>query len=158
MRQRYKYGYLNLGRVRIPPLPAFIVMTARDSGTQYLLSHTGAVGSLFLHLSTTIPTTPDVHFYGPNDGPYVNNGRVRLFIEGDVLQGELVARPDWPVSNERVLTRSGLGRTFLEVYADDSWMPGDPLNLVEVTGDDRDEDTECTTSSLGCMQLPFALG
>lgn len=112
-------GYLFMGKARIPPLPMNIVMTDRTTGTDYFLSHTGDVGSLVASLSTTIPTKPDTRTYGPYDGPYVD-GTIRLYVSNAVLLAERISPADYQIHTQRVLTRSGNGRTFLEVaVADD---------------------------------------
>jgi hypothetical protein len=59
-----------------------------------------------------LPTTPDVVRYGPYDGPYVTPGTWRLYIASGTLAVESSTTPH---GNQRVLARSGLTRTFLEV-------------------------------------------
>jgi hypothetical protein len=101
-----------MGPVRVPPLPQWIVMRDRDDDTDYVLSHSGEVGTLEIVLSSTLPTTPDVVRYGPYDGPYVTPGTWRLYITSGTLAVESSTIPH---GNQRVLARSGLTRTFLEV-------------------------------------------
>jgi hypothetical protein len=110
-------GLTDMGPVRVPPLPQWIVMRDRVLGVDYVLTHSGNVGNLEIATSLTLPTTPDVARYGPYDGPYLSPGTWRLFLAGGELNLEQSAIPH---GNQRVLARSGLTRTFLEVLVNDA--------------------------------------
>jgi hypothetical protein len=108
-------GYLDMGRPAVPPLPNFFVLTARDNGVQYVLTFTGTAPALTFALSTTLPTTPDVTYYGAYAGPYVASGTRRLFVTGGALASEALAAGDLPVQQGKVLARRGVETTVMEV-------------------------------------------
>lgn len=107
-------GYWNMGRPEYPPLPMWIVMEDRTTGTQYVLTYTGDAGSLVLDLSTSLPAR-NFALYGPLDGPWLN-GVVRLYIDSGTLLSEVVyPRPG--NFNPRVFARRGVERILLEITA-----------------------------------------
>lgn len=108
-------GLWNLGRPEYPPLPMWVVMTDRVTGTQYVLKHAGSVGSLTLDLSTELPAR-NYALYGPKDGPWLN-GNIRLYISAGTMAAEIVyPRPgNW---NPRVFARRANQRILLEITAD----------------------------------------
>lgn len=128
--RKTRYGYLDMGPARIPPLPQYLVMRDRADGTDYLLTHTGEVGNLEFALSAVLPTSPDVIFHGPHDGPYLA-GTVRLYLDGGSLHGERVDRA-WSIAGPRVLTRRDNERAFLEIGLPDTWHIGDDFTFTEI--------------------------
>lgn len=124
-------SWWNLGRPRVPPLPQNIVMEDRDTGQEWFLTHTGTSPALTVELSADLPAQPDVVRYGPYKGPYLSNGQVRLYVASGVLAGEY--GDGLQHYNQRVLTRRALERSFLEITAEDGWMPGDALTYTLVT-------------------------
>ena len=153
LRQRNTvYGYLDMGRAQIPPLPPYTVFTDRADGTLWLLSYTGTDPDYVIVLDDDLPTTPDVEFYDPLDGPYVGRGRVKLFVEGGVLQGELADTSDATIRNRRIFARVTGTNTMLEITAPDDWVPGDPIVVVPIPGGDS-----FPYPSIGHMSIPFVI-
>jgi len=107
-------GYWNLGRPAVPPLPAFVVMTDRVTGTLYVLTYTGASPSLALSVSATIPARNRT-VYGPMEGPYLN-GNVRLYVSSGSLLSE-VLYPSPGSWGPRVFARLNNQRVLLEITA-----------------------------------------
>lgn len=109
-------GYWNLGRPQVPPLPAFIVMVDRTTGTEYVLTLSGTSPSLSLNISATLPAERLRSNFGPMDGPYLR-GNVRLYVDGGVLLSEvLFPRPG--IWGPRVFARRLNERVLLEITAD----------------------------------------
>lgn len=111
-------GYWNMGRPQVPPLPAFIVMTDRVTGTEYVLTLSGTSPALALSVSSTLPAERLRASYGPYDGPYLN-GEIRLYISNGALASEV----PWPKPgnwNARVFARRSNERTLLEITSDAS--------------------------------------
>lgn len=129
MEKPNRFGYWEMGTVKIPPLPHYIIMTDRSTGTQCLLSHTlsGSAPTTVL-MSTTLPSTPDKHAYGPYEGPYIANGTRRLYVSSGTLFSEAVTDAQ-PVAQQRALSRR-ISNTaaFLEV----GWS-GSALTYTVVT-------------------------
>jgi hypothetical protein len=126
-------GLWNMGRPRVPPLPAAIIMTDRTTGTLYQLSQLGDPGSLTLNVTTTLQQQPDKSFFGPNDGPYLPRTPdlgVRLWLDNGTLKGELYQPP--LISGPRVLTRKAWKRVLLEITVGPDWQPGDPFVFTEI--------------------------
>src|SRR3990167_3608969 len=111
-------GHTDMGMIRIPALPQFIVMTDRADGKLWVLTH-GSDGEhiainddltvLDLGQRTWTSTT-----YGPNDGPYLpTNPGVRLIVRAGRLGYEFITQ-DQGVSDQdqaRLLTRRRVQRT-----------------------------------------------
>lgn len=83
-----------MGSIQIPPLPPQIIMTDRDTGTLWLLSHTttppAADGWGFISINDTYDTRNDVVVYSAYEGPVVLAGdppdtTIRLLIRGGLL-------------------------------------------------------------------------
>lgn len=109
-------GYWNLGRPQVPPLPAFIVMMDRTTGTEYVLTMTGDSPSLALDVSATLPAERLRRDFGPMDGPYLN-GNTRLYVDSGTLLAE-VLYPSPGIWQPRVFARRANERTLLEITAD----------------------------------------
>lgn len=125
---------------RIPSTPQFIVITDRDDGTLWTLSHdvTGdyiAINDQGLNIGGSLPSEEwtDVRFYGPYEGPYLAiptrlqaaNPRLklRLLIRGGYLGYELIEDPtNTGHANHRVLTRRGLSRVYREIIVPQEWV------------------------------------
>lgn len=122
-------GFWNMGRPRIP-LPGYVVMTDRSTGIDYFLGQEGDPGSMAVSLEHWDGTIRQpFHDYGPDGGPYLNSGRVKLYIDEQTL---LAQDADGTISDPRVFTRDGaFGRHVLEITAPANWKPGDPLTYTE---------------------------
>lgn len=128
MRARYK-GFYDLGKVRVPPLPQFIVMEDRTTATQWLLSREIDDGVDRVMLTDTFNLSPyvgRVYFYGPNDGPYIaTNPIIKLFVDNGILGYEEAELPRR--LNLSIMARKGVERRVLHIYAPDGWLFGDEL-------------------------------
>lgn len=122
-------GFWNMGRPRLP-LPGYVVMTDRSTGVDYYLGQEGSPGSMAVSLEHWDGTIRQpFHDYGPDGGPYLNSGRVKLFIDEETLIAEAA---DGTISDPRIFTRDGaFGRHVLELSAPDDWQTGDPLVYTE---------------------------
>lgn len=84
--QREVKGFTDMGPIRVPYLPLYIVMEDRDDGTLWALSH-GADGEHWA-INDELPPAGGTDFkqYGPFDGPYIaGNSKIRLLIRGGRL-------------------------------------------------------------------------
>lgn len=123
-------------RVRVPPLPEFMVLTDRDDGTLWVLSHdiTGeyiAINDEGLlknpAVSSTIRRT-EFHVYGPFDGPIVPDrptnpygqaeAQKRLLVRGGYL-GYEATEPE--CEQGRVMTRRLVSRILREIIVPTTW-------------------------------------
>lgn len=117
MRRRRIHGYTDMGQIVIPPQPTYIIMTDREDGTLWHLTHNTTVfstdGNGYISITDSIPTTPDKFVYGPYDGPYVqerNNLQehtiVRLLIRNGFLGYEMFEQvPVQSIDTKSVITR-----------------------------------------------------
>lgn len=124
-----------MGKPRVPPLPHYIFMRSRDDFNDiFVITHSGTPGALTLLVTNqNMPVTLERVLYGPYDGPYIENGRVRLFVDNGALDGEFVIPPS-PIHNQqRVLSRRANERSFLELSAPASWKPGTQLTKTEIS-------------------------
>lgn len=129
--RRTVHGYTDIGRIRIPPLPQYIVMTDRADGTRWLLTYNlseGPDGDGRISITDMLPSTPDVLLFGPYDGPYLDGtdqqGRpiIRLLIRSGRLGYEQVMiQGITSIANVRILTRLGLSHIFREIIIPSSW-------------------------------------
>lgn len=124
-------GYTSMGKPRVPPLPQFIIMQDRSTADFYVLTHTGVAPALTLEPSLALPTKPDKVYYGPYDGPYLN-GNVRLYLSGGVLSAEFAQGPGLNYQ-QRVVSRRGNERDFVEITAPAEWQEGDPLTYTVIS-------------------------
>lgn len=108
-------GYHNMGRPQVPPLPAFVVMEDRVTGTQYVLGLTGDSPTLALDVSATLPAERLRRDFGPMEGPYLR-GNIRLYISSGTLTAEVVY-PSPGIWGPRVFARRANERTLLEITA-----------------------------------------
>lgn len=123
-------GYWNMGRPRLP-LPGYVVMTDRSTGVDYFLGQEGTPGSMTVSLEHWDGTIRQpFHDYGPDGGPYLNGGTVKLFIDEETLMEEAA---DGTISDPRIFTRDdAYGRHLIELTAPNGWTPGTPLVFTEV--------------------------
>ena len=118
-RYRDSYGRLNvdgelwMGGYRTPPMPHRSALTDITTGEIRVLSHLEDLTEI--ELVEVNDRWPDVHVYGPHDGP-VSNGW-RLYLDGDELGFEQDLR-SINQTNGLILTRRGWDRTVLQVTAD----------------------------------------
>lgn len=122
-------GYWNMGRPRLP-LPPYVVMTDRSTGIDYFLGQEGSPGSMAVSLEHWDGTIRQpFHDYGPDGGPYLNGGKVKLYIDEATLHAVVGTAA---ISDPRVFTRDdAFGRRLLEITAPINWKLGDPLTYTE---------------------------
>jgi hypothetical protein len=106
----------------IPPRPRFVVLTDRDDGTLWVLSHdtTGNYVAIndrgLLRVGDITTAYTDVTVYGPYDGPYLpGHPELRLLVRGGYLGFEKVTPAQ--VQQARILTRRGVSGTLREIVA-----------------------------------------
>ncbi len=132
-------------RPRVPPLPPFIVLTDRDDGTLWVLSHdsTGeyvAINDEGLLVNSAVSLTkkfPDYVVYPPFDGPVIAdpptnpyaqaNRQKRLLVRGGYLGYEDI-EPE--VEQGRVMTRRRMSRILRRIIVPDSWRSFDSGSLT----------------------------
>lgn len=91
--RRNRWG-TDMGPPRIPPQPAFVVMTDRADGTEYVLNHT--TSPYRLTLNDSLPTgvqALEIHRFGAYEGPYLYRQGVpvvRLGVRSTRLLYEVV--------------------------------------------------------------------
>lgn len=120
--------------MRIPPLPKFIILTDKDDGTEWLLTHSDDdVDGVDLHISindaglsgVSTLESPNVIRYPANEGPLVGHG-LRLFVR----DGRLGLETTDTVGYAPVFTRVGVERESHELRV--VWGEGDDLGLAFV--------------------------
>src|SRR5262245_52254782 len=100
MTRRTVQGYLDMGRIQIPPLPQNIILTDRADGTQWLLSHSDRTepssdgeGHIAI-ISNFHLTDSDYVIYGAYDEPVLKEDpRVRLIVRGGRLGYDIEELP-----------------------------------------------------------------
>lgn len=137
-KRRRVQGFTDLGSVHVPPFPQHIVLTDRDDGTQWALSHQDDAGTPRVILTDTIPSTPDKYIYGANEGPIVatSAGRYRLLVrDGRLGYEDLGASPHCADRDQhRILTRKDKERTIYEIIEPADFSALDPeLGYEDVT-------------------------
>lgn len=119
-----------MGRIRIPPLPQYMVLIDRDDDTRWMLTHTltPATSDGFGYFSITTPVPRNVYDYmtfGKYDGPILSTQpTVKLLVRGGYLGYE---QETLPISitdrdNPRILSRRGVARESREIYIPNSWV------------------------------------
>ena len=119
---RYKRwrGFLNMGRPRVPPLPAWVKMTDRATDTEYYLTQEGTSPALTLLLTTTVPGDRNRREYFKYTGPYTPDGNWKLYIENGVLSAEAAPAPSFVRNRDpQTFTRRAYESTLLRVDVDD---------------------------------------
>lgn len=141
--RRRVQGYIDMGKVRVPPLPQYMVMTDRADGTLWLLSYNltdlnpPADGFGRISITDVLPSTPDKLIFGPYEGPYVQevtneqgNPIIRLLIRDGHIGYEM---PNFgpgvqSLDTARVLTRRGVANILREIVVPLAWRSaGDTL-------------------------------
>lgn len=120
-----KFGFWDMGKPRIPPLPQAILMWDRSLAQYMLVSHTGEGLNLSFFADPAGYNGTDKLAYGPYDGPYLPDGW-RLYLEEGALLGEAYTRDGAgrEFSSPRVLTRRGNETTLVEIVAKSVEVPG----------------------------------
>lgn len=139
-RPAFWYGYTDLGKPRVPPLPQRIILTDRADGTRWLLTFnlTPSTSDGYGHISITdtIPRSFDQDYfeYGAYDGPYVpgSGGGARLLVRSGRLGFD-----DGPIpqgisddNQGRIFARVGLQRGFREIIIPSTWKAGQDNTLA----------------------------
>lgn len=134
-------GYTNLGRLRVAPLPQFIVMVDRGDGTEWVLSHAMHEGLIHVSIDSEGLERPapledrrDFHYYGPYDGPYIgSNPRVRLLIRDGYLGYDYPELPSGVSDRDQqlVTTRKGVQKRSHEIVVPTTWRRFDDMLAFE---------------------------
>lgn len=140
-RRRIVRGYLDMGRAEVPPLPQNIVLTDRDDGTLWQLSHNTVIHSLdgVGHISIKDPSSFNSRPYGSHiypafEGPLLGtNPTVRLLVRNGHLGYEISPLPAHHTDrdNAPVFTRNVNQREVREIVVPTTWrVAGDVLGWV----------------------------
>ncbi len=122
------WGYYDLGPVQIPPFPVRIILTDRDDGTLWVLTHDADREHVVL--SDVFPTDTLYTIYGPYDGPIVGtNPRIQLLVRDGRLGYEQDDNPPWLNDRDqaRVLSRRAANTTYTEIVVPSGWLYPDAL-------------------------------
>lgn len=121
-------------RVRIPPIPRGIVLTDRDDGTLWILTHntveSSPDGDGHVSIKDTFALTQDHRIYTANEGPVLGeHGTIRLLVRGGRLGYEMVS---WgqgirSVSQQTVHTRNGFRGDFGKIIVPSTWVRFDDV-------------------------------
>jgi hypothetical protein len=141
-RRVWRGSYLNMGRVRVPPLPQTIAFFDRGgvefaAGTKWHLIHdeTGTwVGITTDPPPKASPATTD-YDSGSRSGPRPpTEPRARLIVEDGRLgyDPEELRQGVTDKDQQRILTRVRFDRRTFEIVAPEGWRPGDTLGYEEV--------------------------
>lgn len=132
MTRRTINGYLDMGKIRIPPLPEQIVMTDRADGTLWLLSHNNTILSDdrygYISINSAFDTRNDVVIYPAYEGPLVLAGdppetTIRLLIRGALLgyETEPFIRGIGLRSQAGFYTRKGVSSETRKIIIPTTW-------------------------------------
>ncbi len=125
---RRVFGYYDLGPVQIPPFPTRIILTDREDGTLWVLSHDEEREHVMI--TDTFPTDRHYTIYGPWDGPTLGtHPRVQLLIRNGQLGYEQDDNPVWLRDRDqaRILSRRGRTTTYTEIVVPEGWAYPDAL-------------------------------
>lgn len=124
------HGYWDMGGIQIPPLPPRHILTDRDDGTLWLLSHNADFDHVAITDSFTAEPGRDL-VWGPIDGPwvYLTGTPLRLFVRGQRLGYERVEDPALSTQSQaRILTNRAGETTYIEIVVPSTWRTfPDPL-------------------------------
>lgn len=118
-------GYTDMGRIRIPPLPKWIGLTDRSTGTVWYLTHNitefSSDGVGYISIIDVQPRPDrDWVIYPPNDGPELagdaTHPNTRLFVRDAILGFEVFDDGASRDSSGQVLTRRSLFKETREIY------------------------------------------
>lgn len=137
--RRMVNGYLDMGRITIPPLPVHIILTDRDDGTLWHLSYTltppAVDGYGYITLNSDIPTDPMRRIFDAYDGPVLaDSPQVKLMVRGGNLGYDGSELPVWlhdrdqarifaRIQNLVALREIVLGTTWRSVPDVIAWSP-----------------------------------
>lgn len=133
-----------MGPIRIPPLPAQMILTDRADGTLWLLSHNTIENSPdglgHISINSVYNLRNDIDTFLPFEGPVLLAGdppdtTIRLLIRDGLLGYEttpyIQQRGD--IRQARILTRKGVAAESREINVPNSWrIPGDVLGWTPV--------------------------
>lgn len=125
-------GHKKMGRVRIPPLPLFIVMEDRgDPSIEWVLSH--SLDGEYITINDQaldrgiLPPYTQIKYYAAFEGPLLPGfPALRLLIRDGRLGYEVVSVV--PVADQQspIMSRRGVQKKIREVFVPDFWrLPGD---------------------------------
>ena len=119
-------GYADFGPIHIAPLPQGIVITDRDDGTLWLLSHTqdpvGPDGEGYISINDYIHPAVQYKVYAAYDEPIVDiipiHRAIRLLVKGGYLGYEIVdfGRATSDIDYAPIQTRRIVNRRTAQVY------------------------------------------
>lgn len=116
-------GYHDMGRIRIPPLPPYVMFTDRDDGTLWALTHDSDYTTVAL--DDTISSPEHQFVYPANQGPLLDDGYggyVEVFVRGGTLGFEPympTRHVDGPRGGTLYTRRGNESRSFILTYDPD---------------------------------------
>lgn len=131
-RKRWR-GYTDLGAVRVPPLPAVLILTDRADGTLYKLVHNG--DRIGLDDDVAVNLSDGVVFSASQGPTFSSDPTVRLIVRGGALGYEVISLPIGitDIGNLRLLTRRGFDAITYEIVIPAGTLLGtDALAYQEV--------------------------
>lgn len=124
-------GYADFGPIRIAPLPQGIVLTDRDDGTLWLLSHTqdpvGPDGEGYITINDYIHPAIIHTVYDAYEGPIVDTipirRTLRLLVRGGYLGYEVIdfGRATTDIDHAPIQTRRIVNRRTANIYVPTSF-------------------------------------
>lgn len=133
MTRRWR-GYYDMGGIRIPPLPSGIVLTDREDGTLWLLSHNVTESSPddlgYISITTTIPSNMTTRTFDAFDEPFVGTDpRLRLLVRDGYLGFEIEDLPQGITDRDtaRNLTRRAFAAETREIIKPSTWQETSPV-------------------------------
>ena len=122
-------GYTNFGKIQIPFLPQGIVLTDRDDGTLWLLTHNLTEASAddtgHIAITDTIPSNINYRTYSADSGPvFGSNPTIRLILRGGNLGYETYSLSGYTTDIDQppVQTRRGNQHWTNEIIIPTSWQ------------------------------------
>lgn len=116
------FHWAPLGR----PLAPLLILTDRDDGTEWFLSHAADGAHLAIVSGAAYPRYGRMVAFGPYDGPYLfkqPDTYLRLLVRGGYLGYEACGAYNSPPVN----TRRGLSRDYHLLYIPTTWVEGGNL-------------------------------
>lgn len=130
---RYSGPLRSPRQIRVPILPSGIILTDREDGTLWLLSHTltspGPDGNGYITIRTPMANIPGAVVYEAGSEPYLdNNANYRIIVRGGYLGVEYIPLPSHIADqdNAPIYTRSGVSATIRKIFASQGFIAWEP--------------------------------
>lgn len=121
-----------LGAMIVPTLTEFMVLTDRDDGTLWLLTHALIEDRDYFAITDQWKARKQpVRIYGPYEGPYLpEHPELRFFVRGGRIGYEVT---DLLMQTQRILSRKQMQHYTLEVFVPASYKrAGDELGCRRI--------------------------